>query len=118
MLGPGHRRLAAPPHFSLAPFIGAALGMLGWYEAVTPLFLTAAALMGLGLWLHLTEHHEHGTRMRRSSTATRTCMTSTTSTRTALTTLPGEPHTHWHRHALVRHAHPRYPDIHHRHSHR
>jgi len=51
--------LAAPPHFSLAPFIGAALGMLGWYEAVTPLFLTAAALMGLGLWLHLTEHHEH-----------------------------------------------------------
>ncbi|HEU4698370.1 MAG TPA: DMT family transporter, partial [Gemmatimonadales bacterium] len=46
-------------YFSLAPFIGAVLGIVLWHEAVAPLFLAAAALMGLGLWLHLTEHHEH-----------------------------------------------------------
>jgi zeaxanthin glucosyltransferase len=30
---------------------------------------------------------------------------------------PGEPHSHRHRHAWLRHAHPHYPDIHHRHEH-
>ena len=28
-----------------------------------------------------------------------------------------EPHTHEHNHAPLRHAHPHYPDVHHRHIH-
>jgi hypothetical protein len=28
-----------------------------------------------------------------------------------------EPHSHWHRHAPLRHTHPHYPDLHHRHGH-
>jgi len=30
---------------------------------------------------------------------------------------PGEPHNHPHQHGPVTHAHPHYPDIHHRHPH-
>ena len=30
---------------------------------------------------------------------------------------PGEPHSHPHRHAPLRHTHAHYPDIHHRHEH-
>ena len=46
-------------YFSTAPFLGAALsiGVLG--ESISPLFWVAAALMGVGVWLHLTERHEH-----------------------------------------------------------
>ena len=46
-------------YFSLAPFVGAAGAILFWHEQVTPLFFVAAALMGVGLWIHLTERHEH-----------------------------------------------------------
>ena len=45
-------------YFGLAPFMGAALGLaLG--DTPTAALLLAAGLMGVGLWLHLTEHHEH-----------------------------------------------------------
>jgi hypothetical protein len=30
---------------------------------------------------------------------------------------PGEPHTHWHRHARLVHTHPHVPDMHHTHDH-
>jgi drug/metabolite transporter (DMT)-like permease len=46
-------------YFSLAPFVGAALGLVLYREPMTSLFLTAAALMALGLWLHLSERHMH-----------------------------------------------------------
>ena len=45
-------------YFSLAPFFGAALAWLGG-EPFTVGLLTAGALMGTGVWLHLTERHEH-----------------------------------------------------------
>ena len=45
-------------YFSLAPFVGAAGGLLLWHDRVTALFFAAAALMALGLWLHLTERHD------------------------------------------------------------
>ena len=35
----------------------------------------------------------------------------------AVTAPPGEPHSHRHSHELLRHSHPHYPDIHHRHGH-
>ncbi len=46
-------------YFSLAPFVGAVLSLLAFHEAVTLPLLAASALMGLGVWLHLTERHEH-----------------------------------------------------------
>lgn len=45
-------------YFSVAPFIGAVLAvMMG--ESVTIPFLIAGVLMGIGVWLHLIEKHEH-----------------------------------------------------------
>ena len=49
-------------YFSMAPFIGAvlALGLFG--EPLSARLVAAAALMGVGLYLHVVEHHEHGHR--------------------------------------------------------
>ena len=46
-------------YFSLAPFVGAAIGLLFLGEPVSASLLVAATLMAFGLWLHLTERHAH-----------------------------------------------------------
>jgi drug/metabolite transporter (DMT)-like permease len=112
----GTARTAA--YFSLAPFIGAALGLVLYREQLTWLFVSAAALMALGLWLHLSERHEdwhdhellqhshshvHDEHHRHEHSPDDP---------------PGEPHIHAHQHERLSHAHPHYPDIHHRHLHR
>lgn len=104
-------------YFAIAPFIGASIALVLLAEPAGPTFWMASALMGLGVWLHLTEHHEH--------------------------THSHEPiehshlhdhdehhqhehdhgwddhatHEHPHQHTAVTHKHPHYPDIHHRHTH-
>jgi len=46
-------------YFSTAPFIGAAVSLLLFREPAPAAFWAAAALMALGVWLHLTERHDH-----------------------------------------------------------
>ncbi len=46
-------------YFSVAPFAGAALAIAMLGERPGPAFWLAAGLMALGVWLHLSEHHEH-----------------------------------------------------------
>ena len=46
-------------YFSLAPFVGATMAIFLLGDHITIRLLTAAALMGLGTWLHVTERHEH-----------------------------------------------------------
>lgn len=46
-------------YFGAAPFMGAAVAIGVFHESTSPLFWVAALLMGIGIWLHLTEHHEH-----------------------------------------------------------
>lgn len=104
-------------YFSLAPFIGAALGLLLYREPMTPLFLVAAALMAFGLWLHLSERHRHlhehelleHTHAHRHDEHHQHAHGPADPL--------GEPHTHSHRHNRLTHSHPHYPDIHHRHGH-
>lgn len=107
----------AGAYYSVAPFFGAMVALfLG--ERVTVPLVIAAALMALGVWLHLSERHEH----KHAHEAT--------------------THDHWHRHddahhdhehpepvaagtwhrhshehAPVAHAHAHFPDAHHRHVH-
>ena len=104
-------------YFSLAPFIGAGLGILLWREPVTLTFLAAATLMGFGLWLHLTERHAHG----HTHEALEHAHAHVHDVHHQHVHGPhdpdGEPHTHPHRHEPLTHRHPHYPDIHHRHSH-
>jgi hypothetical protein len=104
-------------YFSTAPFIGAAVALFVFSETTSLSFWIAAGLMGLGVWLHLTEHHvhehkhetlehehehEHDEHHRHSHESR----------------LPGAgKHSHLHRHVSITHSHPHYPDIHHRHAH-
>lgn len=46
--------------FALAPFVGAALAVALGDRVPTWWTLAAAALFGLGVYLHVTEHHHHG----------------------------------------------------------
>ncbi len=46
-------------YFSLAPFVGAMLAVAMLGEPISATLLAAAGLMGVGLWLHLAERHEH-----------------------------------------------------------
>jgi len=48
----------AGAYFSVAPFFGAVVAVTLGAPVTVPL-VVAAALMGIGVWLHLTERHEH-----------------------------------------------------------
>jgi membrane associated rhomboid family serine protease len=104
-------------YFSTAPFIGGVTAVLLFHEPVTPSLVAGGALMALGVWLHLTEHHdhehvhepiehdhlhwhdEHHDHVHPPGVVVR------------------EPHSHPHAHAPTQHRHPHFPDLHHRHPH-
>ncbi|MDZ4805522.1 MAG: DMT family transporter [Candidatus Eisenbacteria bacterium] len=104
-------------YFSLAPFVGAATGLILWREPFTPLILGAAALMAIGLWIHLTEAHAHHHVHEPLEHRHRHHHDIHHQHEHGPDDPPGEPHTHWHRHEPLEHTHPHYPDIHHRHRH-
>lgn len=111
----GTARTAA--YFSLAPFVGAALAILALGDAVTPVFIAAAALMAVGLYLHLAERHAHDHVHDALVHEHRHVHDAHHRHTHGAADPPGEPHSHVHAHARLAHAHPHYPDIHHRHSH-
>jgi drug/metabolite transporter (DMT)-like permease len=104
-------------YFSLAPFVGAALSLLVFWELPTLAFLAAAVLMGVGVYLHLTERHVHEHEHEEMFHEHRHVHDAHHRHEHGPDDPAGEPHSHPHRHAPVRHSHPHYPDIHHRHSH-
>lgn len=103
-------------YFSVAPFFGAALALLMGEPATTSLAL-AGALMALGVWLHLTERHEH--RHAHEALWHEHEHVHDEHHRHAhdATVAPGTRHTHPHHHEPMVHAHPHFPDAHHRHPH-
>lgn len=121
----GLRRLGAArtgAYFSVAPFLGAmlAIGLLG--EPVTAQWLLAGALMGVGVFLHLSERHahrhehtllEHSHAHRHGPHDTHHMHDHELGQQVPST---GE-HTHWHRHLPTTHIHVHYPDSHHQHLH-
>src|SRR5437762_1563273 len=46
-------------YFSTAPFLGSVAAVVALGEPITTQLVIAGALMGIGIVLHLTEHHEH-----------------------------------------------------------
>lgn len=104
-------------YFSTAPFVGAAVAVLLLGEAMTAGFCVAAGLMAAGVWLHLTERHEHWHR----HTPLEHDHLHTHDEHHQHSHSPGdpagEPHSHRHRHAELVHSHPHFPDLHHRHEH-
>jgi drug/metabolite transporter (DMT)-like permease len=104
-------------YFSLAPFVGAALSILFLGDRLSLGFVLAAALMGAGVWLHLTERHEHGHQHEPAEHDHLHTHDAHHQHPHATTAPAGEPHSHPHRHETLVHAHAHYPDIHHRHGH-
>ena len=104
-------------YFSIAPFFGAGIAVLFLNDPLTARLLLAGSLMGLGVWLHLTEQHdhvhvhtfmehvhehEHDLHHQHSHDAP---------------VAAGVRHSHRHRHEPMTHTHPHFPDTHHRHDH-
>ena len=104
-------------YFSTAPFIGAALSLALLREPLTPQLGVAAVLMGVGVWLHLTEQHAHEHTHEAGEHEHRHVHDAHHQHAHGPRDPPGEPHTHRHGHAPLTHAHPHYPDLHHRHGH-
>lgn len=104
-------------YFSVAPLFGVMLSLAFWPQAPTVLFWSAAALMAIGVWLHLREHHEHEHTHETFEHAHPHRHDSHHRHVHAFAWDGHEPHGHPHRHERLTHKHPHYPDIHHRHRH-
>jgi drug/metabolite transporter (DMT)-like permease len=104
-------------YFSLAPFVGAAVSLVVLRESVGGSFLVAGLLMGVGVWLHLTERHEHEHTHERMEHSHRHVHDEHHHHEHGPDDPPGEPHTHMHVHEPMTHTHAHYPDLHHRHGH-
>ncbi len=108
-------------YFSTAPFVGAVVSVLAFAEPVTWQLAAASALMGLGVWLHLTEHHAHPHQHRALSHAHPHAHANDHDGHHlhdhALGEDSAQPHAHAHHHEALTHEHAHYPDAHHRHSH-
>jgi drug/metabolite transporter (DMT)-like permease len=104
-------------YFSTAPFIGAAIAILLLDEPTTASFWVAASLMGIGVWLHLTERHEHQHTHEPLEHIHPHVHDVHHQHEHDFDWDGTEPHSHHHRHSVLTHKHPHFPDIHHRHGH-
>ncbi len=112
--GLGTSRTSA--YFSVAPFVGALVAVVFLDEPFTVAFMFAGALMGWGVWLHVTERHlhdhEHGVIEHEHAHEH-----DEHHDHHHGEGMPPEAHTHRHTHTSLRHEHPHFPDAHHRHDH-
>ncbi|HET8608821.1 MAG TPA: DMT family transporter [Burkholderiales bacterium] len=104
-------------YFSVAPFIGALIAVALLGEPVTLRLVVAGALMGLGVWLHLTERHEHEHSHEALFHTHEHVHDEHHRHAHDFPVEPGTRHTHAHWHEPITHTHPHFPDAHHRHSH-
>lgn len=104
-------------YFSVAPFFGTALALVVLSEQTTAYFWMAAGLMALGVWLHVTERHEHPHVHEPLEHSHPHVHDRHHSHEHHFHWDGREPHTHEHRHPRLVHQHPHYPDLHHRHPH-
>ena len=113
--GLGSARTGA--YFSTAPFLGAAVAILMLGESVSVMFLLAAALMALGVWIHLMENHVHEHQHEPLDHNHRHTHDEHHQHEHDFEWDGTEPHSHPHVHAPIRHSHAHFPDVHHRHGH-
>lgn len=104
-------------YFSAAPFVGAVVSLMLLGETPAAGFWLAAALMGAGIWLHLTESHGHEHTHEETEHAHQHTHDEHHQHDHNFPWDGKSSHTHAHRHAKQTHTHAHYPDIHHRHRH-
>ena len=104
-------------YFATSPFLGAIASFIVLAEPLTLKIVAAGLLMATGIYLHLTERHEHE-HVHDGLEHTHRHVHDEHHRHWHLSSdPPGEPHTHPHRHERLHHAHPHVPDMHHTHSH-
>ena len=103
-------------YFSIAPFFGATLAVIMGDPVTLPL-VGAAALMGVGVWLHLTERHEHLHSHDELDHEHWHVHDEHHQHAHDDPVAPGTRHSHRHRHEAITHSHRHVPDVHHRHEH-
>ncbi|NRO98277.1 EamA family transporter [Paraburkholderia sp. NMBU_R16] len=104
-------------YFSVAPLFGVALSLVLWPELPSVSFWIAAALMALGIWLHVRERHEHEHSHDLLEHTHRHRHDEHHRHQHDFPYAGDEPHTHPHVHLPITHSHAHFPDIHHRHQH-
>jgi len=104
-------------YFSVAPFFGAVLSLILLREPPTTPLVIAGVLMGIGVWLHLTEKHTHAHAHEALEHSHEHEHDEHHQHEHAHGEGGAHKHTHWHRHSPLTHAHPHFPDVHHRHGH-
>jgi len=104
-------------YFSVAPFFGALLALASGEPLSFRLFI-AGALMATGVWLHLTERHEHR-HIHESMEHTHEHLHDEHHQHAhEFHCASGVRHEHRHRHDPTEHAHAHFPDAHHqKHTH-
>jgi drug/metabolite transporter (DMT)-like permease len=104
-------------YFSVAPFVGALVSLAVFRQSPSVGLIAGAVLMALGVWLHLSEQHEHQ-HVHEGLRHEHLHVHDEHHQHTHSPDDPsGEPHSHTHRHEPLVHSHPHYPDLHHRHEH-
>ncbi len=106
----------AGAYFATAPFFSAVIALAMGAPLTLPLLL-AAALMAVGVWLHLSERHGHGHSHAAEEHSHWHSHDEHHRHAHALPIPAGIRHRHPHRHEALTHAHSHYPDAHHRHVH-
>ncbi len=104
-------------YFSTAPFIGAVVSLLVFRRWPQTGLLLAASLMGVGVWLHLTESHIHTHTHPELRHAHSHRHDAHHQHEHDFEWDGREPHDHEHTHEPLTHSHAHFPDIHHRHGH-
>jgi len=105
-------------YFAVAPFVGVVVAVAVFGDRFGVRVLPVAALMVAGVWMSITERHEHA---HIHETIEHTHQHGHDGDHTH--SHPDEvtasgPHVHAHSHEAVTHIHSHRPDIHHRHAHR
>ncbi|CQJ42393.1 DMT family transporter [Yersinia enterocolitica] len=103
-------------YFSIAPFLGAALAV-AMGDAVTIPLIVAGLLMAIGIWLHLTEQHEHRHHHDDLLHEHKHLHDEHHQHSHDFPVNADIPHKHPHQHQPMEHSHPHFPDSHHRHKH-
>jgi drug/metabolite transporter (DMT)-like permease len=104
-------------YFAVAPFVGSLVSLAIFSEPVTMQLIGAGIFMGIGLWLHVTEHHSHE-HVHEAIEHDHEHVHDEHHQHKHLPGDPvGEPHVHSHRHDRIIHDHPHFPDQYHQHPH-
>jgi drug/metabolite transporter (DMT)-like permease len=104
-------------YFATAPFIGAVAAVVALGEPASLQLAAAGALMAVGVWLHLTEWHEHRHSHNVMDHTHPHVHDAHHQHEHQPSDPPGEPHSHAHRHRPLSHTHAHTPDMHHEHRH-